>query len=522
MRIALVCVLLLAIYSCKKEPTTWDTEIGLPLLRTQLDLTDLVPDSLLEYDDHNNVFLRLQEEIFNIGIDSLISIEGDTIEKLFSIAPIIEFEFEPGTTFISEDDGFAFDNIDVQLREAKIKDGVIVLYASNSIPSPLNFTLSIPGASLNGVPLEVLVLVPPGTDTENGSITFEIDLAGYQLDLTGATGNSHNTLSISYEVQVPKDSPAVTVYDSDIVELKMTYDALEIEYAIGYLGTQIVDIDESSNFEILESLKDAELDIFGAEANITFSNSFGVDMQAFIYQIQAWNTSNGNEVNLQSDMIGSNISLSRASFDYVHLDPFQKSFLLNQDNSNLDSFIELIPDSIRVQANANLNPFENISNFNDFVVDVSRLTCEMDIQIPFKLGLSNLALKDTSYFNWSITNPEIHSVVLYVVVDNTFPADVELSLVGLDQEMNESILFDDYLDPNSSPYIGGRIDNVSGESILVYNLDEALISSLTEMEYLVFNASFQTTEYPSLVTFRAEDQLDILISADINMKVEVK
>lgn len=522
MRTLLALAILIVFSACKKEPVTWDSSFGMPLIQSQLGLSDLIPDSLIEVDGDNNVSIRFIEEILNIGIDSLVKIEGDTIEKSFSIAPVIEFEFDPGTTFISEADEFEFNNIDVQLKEASIKSGVIVLYAENSIQSPLNFTIHIPGATLDGNPLAVSVVVPPGTANQNGTLIHEIELANYHLDLTGILNNGYNMLSVSYEVEVPDDAVPVTVYDSDLVNLKMTYVSLEIEYAIGYLGSQSIDLNESSSFGFLEELSNIALDISGATADINLRNSFGVDMQAFIYQLQAWNTASGNQVNLQSEMIGSNIGLSRASFDYHSVDPFVKTFGLNQNNSNLDDIIELIPDSIRIQANASLNPFGNISNYNDFVVDKSRLICEIDMRIPLTIGLTNLAVGDTSSFNWTVNNPEIHSAVLYVVVSNSFPADVDFSLLGLDAELDEIINFEQYLDPESDILIAGRIDNIPGTSILVYNLDEQAVSILDHTKHLAFNADFQTASYPDLVTFEADDHLDILISADINMSIEVE
>lgn len=522
MRKILILLTILALCACQKDPVSWDSRYAVPLIKTELALDDLIPDSLLEYDDRDNVFLVFNQEIMRIGIDSLVSIEGDTIEKDFSIAPVIEFEFQPGTTFISETDEFEFSNIEVQLREAKIKAGKIILTAENTIPSILEFIVTLPGASLDGVPMQITALVPRSSDAENGYLTFEVDLTDYELDLTGETGNSFNELAVYYDVRVPEDASPVTVYDSDFVNLQISYEGLEVEYAFGYLGQEELDIDESSDFEFVEELEETLLNISGATADITFGNSFGVDLQAFIYQLQGWNSNTGNSLALNHSMIGSTISMSRANFDYTNLSTFTKTFSLNESNSNLDAFVELLPDSISIQANAQLNPFGNISNYNDFVVDESQLTCHIDFRIPFKLGLSNLALEDTSDFVWNIDNPELSRATLFLAAENSFPAEITMSLIALDEEGKEIINLNDYLADNASELISGRSEDEPGKSILVYELDESAVELLNRGKQLVFYASFETTNYPELVEFYAHDKLQLQLSADVELTLEVE
>ena len=97
-----------------------------------------------------------------------------------------------------------------------------------------------------------------------------------------------------------------------------------------------------------------------------------------------------------------------------------------------------------------------------------------------------------------------------------------MSLFGLDENGNTIINLDNYLAENSSDLISGRNEDEPSKSILVYKLDEPAVNKLDSAEKLLFNASFETTNYPEIVEFYATDVLNLQLSADINVTVEVE
>lgn len=522
MRIALFVATILLFIACKKEPTSWDTQFSLPLVKTELGLDDLFPDSLIEIDDNQNVSLLFEEEILDFELDTLLEIEGDTIQKSFSIAPILQIEVDPGVTFFTVNDDLEFDNIEAQFRLAKIKAGKLIISAQNSINSRLAFELNIPKATLNDVPLLLEDLIPTSINGENGEATFELDLAGYELDLTGESGNDFNKLNVLARISIPSDAETVTVFNTDSVTLDLTYQALEIEYAVGYFGTGHEEIEEGSDFEILESISEAIIDLDNVAAKMTFSNGFGIDVQAYIFELEAWNRSTQNNIALNANMIGSPINLSRGNFDYPNIYPYFKNFYLDNSNSNIVEFVELIPDSIRLQGKVTANPLGNISNYNDFASDESRLAANLALEIPLNLSLSNLIVSDTVAFQWETESPELTQATLYASAINSFPSDIELSILALDANENVVLNLNEYMAPQSSPYITGRIGEINGESLLIYILSENALDLLKQASSMVITASFQTTNYPNRVVFGAEDHLELFLSADIESTVIVK
>ena len=507
------------VISCKKEPTSWDTSISAPILKSNLGIGDLIADSLLEIGDDQTVAIRINENIFNFGIDSLIDIEPDTVSKVFSIAPIPEFTFNPGQTFYNSDETFEFAGIEAQLSNAILKSGSLYLKAENTIESNLDFILNIPRAIKDGHSLSISASIPPSTISGNGILEIEVDMADYSLDLSGIDGNSYNILEVEFTLTNPIENDPITVINTDFVNLFLSYSELDVSYALGYFGSELLDLNEASSFSVLEDYRESVLDLSSVEADLIFSNGFGVDIQASIYQLKAFNAYSERMVTLENSLIGSTINLSRAIDNGGTVTPFLKTISLNSTNSNIADFIEIIPDSIKILANADLNPFGNISNYNDFLSAESSLRCDVDIRIPLQLSLSNLILNDTTDITWPTDESfQVNSGVLYLKAENSFPAELSLQLIALDGNNNALLDLNTYLS-DSQGTIGGSPDHLPILSLLKYTLDENAIEQMEKAEKIAIRASFETAAYPQEVNFYQEDSLRLLISTDINSKI---
>ncbi len=518
MRVLLLFIFISLLMSCSKAPANWDTQVSTPLVRATLGLDNLVADSLIQINDDQSVGIRLKRDILTFKVDSLVEIPADTVERKFSISPLASFTLNPGQTFYQTNDEFEFNSIEAQLSEAIIKNGILKFHAENTIPNPLDFVLEIPGASLNGVVLQIETTVPGSSSGQNGILNFEIDLTNYTLDLTGTSQYGYNSLSVNFRLTIPQDGGTVTVFNPDFVKLQLTYSGLEVAYAKGYLGTINQNVKEGSSLSDFKKFNEAILDLENSTAELIFSNGFGVDIQAHVSQIKGWNTSKNTSLSLQSSFIGNTINLSRASYPSDRIIPFEKFYLLDNGNSNLDEMLELLPDSIQILANIDVNPFGNISNYNDFVSYESTIKCAIDAYIPLTLSLSNLTLRDTAAFEFTDDDTFVISDgKLFVVAANGFPANIKLSLQALDENNMVLINLDNYLEGDG--LIIGRTDNTPKNSILKYSLNEAVTLVLKQATKIAITADFETTNYPDRITFTSNDSLNILISADINSTI---
>ncbi|NEN23185.1 hypothetical protein G3O08_06690 [Cryomorpha ignava] len=515
----LIFVLLSFLLACQKDPTSWDTSLSAPLIRTNLGIGDLIPDSILQIGSDQSVAIRIEENIFDIGIDSLIAIEPDTVSKIFSIAPLLQFTFNPGQTFYNSDESFEFNGVEAQLSQAILKGGKLILNAENSIDGDLNFILKIPKAFKNGESLLISETIPAASGNENGLLNREIDISGYELDLTGQNGNEFNVLAVQFTLSNPANGEPITAVNSDIVKLSVSYTDLDVQFAKGYFGTEALNLNESSIFNAFDGYNDAMIDVDEVNAELSFTNGFGIDIQASIFQIKAWNNFTENSVNLSNSLIGSNINLSRAGLNGYDPLPSAKNYVLNNFNSNITELLELLPDSIFINANASLNPLGNISNYNDFVSDKSRLRCDLSLLIPMKLSLTNLSIRDTTKLEWpGNENFSIESGNLYLAASNSFPANFLLEINAIDGSNNVVLKLNPYLE-NPEGLISGRNGDEPSNSLLKFSLDDYAVNQLKNSKSIAIKANFETTNYPETVIFNENDSLKILISSDLNSRL---
>ena len=518
-----IFVLSLVVFSCKKEETWWESDLSAPLATARLGIGDLLPDSVIEIDAGQRVNLIFNENIFQFGIDSLLNIEPDTIHKSFSIAPLFQFTFNPGQTFYSSGETFDFQSVDAQISRAILKNGTFYLRAENTISGELDIILKIPKASKDGEIFEITETIPAGNNNDIGILEVEIDVSGYELDLSGASGSDFNQLQVEFILKNPIDGVPITAYNADVVNLELSYSDLGLEYAIGYFGSESVNVSDGSGFAILKDYNEAVINLNEAVAELKFSNGFGVEIQASIFQLKAWNTITGNSLSLDNSLIGSSINLSRATYNGGNVSAVEKTYVLNNSNSNITNWIEILPDSIKINARADLNPFGNIANYNDFVSDKSKLSCNIDLRIPLQLSMSNLVFRDTTSVKWpGDDNFSIQSGVLYLFAQNSFPANVILELVGLDQSNNIVLNLNSYLEHSSTSgslgLISGSTDHSLVSSLLKFKLDSQAAAQMNEVEKIAIRAKFETENYPEEVTFTVSDSLHILISTDINTR----
>lgn len=522
MRFTLLIFLIFLATSCKKDPTSWDTNISTPLLRSTLSIQELFSDSLLAVDDDNLAFIYFEDEIFNIGIDSILKdTEGDTITEIFTIAPITQFTFNPGQQFYTSEDDFELRALDAELQYVKLEGGVLKVSASNTIASKLNFTLTIPKATLNGEPLQIQSVIPQATPIHPGELNTEIDFSNYDLDLSGETGNDYNILAIDFALSIPDDGSPTTVLNTDEVILSTTYENLEVNFARGYLGSEAFDFNEGNGFNELEDLQDAIIDLEAAQMNLSFTNGFGVDIQTQIFDFLAINSHTNTETSLNHNLIGSNINLTRASLSGDEIIETHQNFDVTSDNSNFVELIELIPDSIKASGFAQINPFGNIGNYNDFASMSSVLKCNASVEIPLNASISNLSLRDTSEIDWT-NDYSVSKIKLYLLAENRFPADAEINIY-IANEQNEILLnLGEYLQDSDSPTLLGRTSDAPIQTLLVYKLDNAAMQVFRPGIKLIANVQFQTTNYPERMVFTGSDKIDLILSADAGVILEVE
>ena len=94
--LALLLISLLAL-SCRKDGSgpSWDVDVLVPIVKTELTLKNLVADSLLASDPNGALSIAFDGTVFRLNLDTLVEIPNETIQETF-ILPFGTIYLQPG------------------------------------------------------------------------------------------------------------------------------------------------------------------------------------------------------------------------------------------------------------------------------------------------------------------------------------------------------------------------------------------------------------------------------------------
>jgi hypothetical protein len=111
---------------------------------------------------------------------------------------------------------------------------------------------------------------------------------------------------------------------------------------------------------------------------------------------------------------------------------------LNSSNSNLDAFLENLPNSMRVKGDLRINPLGNVSTSNDFIYIDNSLKADLQMDIPLRIGIQNLVLTDTIALSDSEQDIPVEGKLI-LWVKNGFALEATAALYALHADGRELI-----------------------------------------------------------------------------------
>lgn len=426
---------ILMLPACKKEPSApqWDVDLVAPLVKTNLTLGDLIPDSILSADQDGNVSVLYTTTLFELSLDTVLTAPDTSFRYAYAIPFPGPVQFQPGATFNTNDDVTHFNLDGLSLTELRVRSGQVDVAITNMMNGQIIGTFALPGASLNGVPFSLEQTLAPGSPSSPSYSSNTRALDGYVFDMRGPDHNSVNTLATHINYANSTSGNPVTITDQDSLIALVSYHDIIPQYATGSFGTRTITVDPSSTSLDLFRNISGVLDLDQVNAVVKIRNGIGVDARANIHYLRSVNTSTGNSVDLQHAITAGPVNIDRAMDLGNGFQPALNTFQLDQANSNIDLFIENLPSRLDYAMDVQINPLGDISNGHDFLYHDSKLTAELDVDIPLRLIASNLTLRKTMNVDLPGTG-EAHAWnygTLHLFADNGFPfsAAVELAVV---------------------------------------------------------------------------------------------
>lgn len=522
-RLFIALSLLLVIASgCRKklQSPSWDTDLLVPLVKTRLDINNIA-DSLYTVDTADgSITLAYDNPIYTLGDDELLSLPDTTILKTSNL--ISGLNVNPGQPLVISTESTKFGAKGAELREANLFRGTLSLEILTTITEPTELTISIPGATLNGVPFSKTEQVPAATAGQTLSHIVSYDFKDYKLDLRGQNQNDVNTIYYDTKAILSPNANPYVVKSSDKVDLKITFKNLDPYYVVGYFGQNNVSIGpESTGFQFLKKVVSGKLDLDQVRIWLEFENGIGADASLTLNQLESYNSNTKNIVALNHSIIGKQVNLNRAvrTFSTPPVTPSYYKVYLDNLNSNVDLFLENLPTALTYKLEGTINPLGNVSNGNDFFYRNSLLKVNLKTEIPLHLSTTDLVLLDTIPFEFN--DPQLDNVnrgkfTLYA--DNYYPftANLELELLDSNKNYITNLVDSGLIDPgftNAQNEVIGVTSSKIEVPVTKQNLEE-----IRHAGYIVMRARLNTVDTPNHITLFDYYYLKMKVVGDFNYR----
>lgn len=494
------------IISCRKEPTTWESDWSLPLVSDTLDLRDLVNDSTIGVNGTGYYQLNLERTLFDLDINEVVEIPDTTIEEVFTIS-FISFTAAPGFSYVNSTEEHTIDLPDVELKEVTLKQGFIDIIVENPIATTTIFNVSLPGAKKDGIPFSGTYSAPPGTQSNPGVATTTIDLSGYNIDMTGLSGYGSNILTSQITVMTDPSGPSVTITNQDETKVKAKFRDVNIFYARGYFGNKVYEETDTLDLEALDIYNSGALDLGNTDLEFEFENAIKVSGQGKLLSVENVNTV-GDVVTLTGAEVGNTFSIDPATGIWNGLTPTYRTLSFNTGNSNIENYLENLGKSHRIAYQIQLNPWgNNTGSYNEWYPN-SRLRVKLKANMPLSIGMNDLVLKDTFDIDidQSENNVRLLSGELLLEASNAFPYSADIQLLFLDESGTVLHTVNSSQELGSSQYgvYDSQHDLMVNESSIRFVLDDLVSEDLGITKKIVVRSLFRS---PNSATDLNEQQL---------------
>ena len=214
------------------------------------------------------------------------------------------------------------------------------------------------------------------------------------------------------------------------------------------------------------------------------------------------------------------INVTRAAEVNGIVVPTYHEISISEDNSNIDAFLETLPDQVSIDASISINPLGNISDNNDFIYTDETLNAWLNMDIPLCVGMQGLKLHREIELTGEPSDI-VANGTLYLRMANAFPFQAEVSLVLRNNEYEEiSILLEDGL-------LLPGIENGTGEiipqsSVFTIVLSQEVIDQFIGPNQIFLDVQFDTPGDTEFVKMTTSNYIDFVLSTDASTQISIQ
>lgn len=526
-RFSLFCVILTSLVSCKKE-TAWDIDAAFPIAKSHLDLRNFFGDSLFKADPSGLLHLDYTAQILNLTMDNLVKLPDTAIT--IGYISFFNASLNPGDLIYTNastpaNQEITFDVANgVQLNKAIVRSGYLKIEYLNTYAQPINFDYDINSAKLWGTVFHVNQVIPGGSSSSPASFTSYYSLKDYELNLTGIANNKINTLVQTYSIKTDPSGVADVLHLGEGLNIKLSFIDIVPEYVQGYFGQQDLTFGpDSAHFGLLNNFNTSNFKLTQSSFQFSIINELGVELSSTINKLKSIKINPYNAITLNSGSLLQSINVNRAGKTNVPSNPVfpvVKNITLNHSNSNLNPFLENIPNYLSYSVKAKLNPLGNISAGNDFAYYGHGLKVMAHVDIP--LAVSADYFKLISYNNTDFNELKqlnnVNSCELTLTAKNNYPFYAKLQAYLLDES---NTVIDSLFLPTDNK-INAALTDVSNTVInavdtkIVFTIANTKLEHLKQCKQIKFVSAMYFSNQPTPIKITADSYLDLILSANVN------
>ena len=518
---------LISAVACKKE-TSWDVDLAFPLAKSHLNISNFFGDTIFKADPNGLLHIAFSKDLIHYTMDSLVNLPDTTVTLGYTL-PFTQ-SLNPGVLIFSNasstDKEIKFDvSNGVELNKAIVRSGYLKVEYTNTYNQPLDFNYIINSASLWGNLLNINQVV-----AGNSSFTKTYPLNGYNINLTGQTGNKVNTLVQTYTISTDPSGVADVLQPGEGLIIKLSFVDIVPEYVQGYFGQQDLSFGpDSSSLGLLGNFNPSNLQLTQAAINFRIINEFGIEMSSSINSMRSIKTSPPNVVTLNAGNLLQSINVNRASKTNNPSNPvfpWIKQINVNSSNSNLNPFLQNLPNYLGYSIKATLNPLGNISAGNDFAYYGRGLTVTADVDIPLALSANYFGLVNYSKVDLTQLKElnDVNSCEIIMQARNNYPfrAQIQGYMLNDQNQIIDSLFIPGQNIVESAITDGNNVVLNYVDSKLEAVFDKAKINNLSQCKQIKFVSYLYLPNQPTPIKINEDSYLDLVVHAYLNYNARSK
>ncbi len=407
-----------------------------------------------------------------------------------------------------------------QLEKIVVAKGKIFLNATSTIEDDLRLEYIVPSATRNGIPLSFNEVIPAAAVGGSSSFYREIDISGYEIDLTGRPYESgvYNRFYTVLIAAIDSSGRLVHLSLNDSITFHTGIVDLTAAEGYGYLGKDLMASTSLNPVDAFDLLDSGNFDLDNARLGISVENFIGAPIDLRLNQLQGRQANQTQ--NLSWTQLGQNITVPSATIVAGRPKAALQEIIIDKAESNLDQLVEIKPDTFYSDIETEINGSTPVPVYDQFIFSEFGVRSSFFLEIPLHLSADGLSFSDSGSFNYSDLDPDdqLQKGLLNLIGDNNFPLHATVDLILFDENRNMlgKLTSEDQLLAAETDAQGRAI--AVTRSIAEYPLDAVRIEQLRQTTTILFSVTLDTPQAPEKVKIYNSNYLDLTLSGDLTIR----